>query len=74
MVQSQPWLERDRAMIDILLSIGIEKGKPFNPSAELSGLLGEAAQEAQAWFVDYYENSFKPHFPGKQWFLLRRRR
>ena len=30
-VQHEPWLERDKAMIDMLKSIGIEKGKPFNP-------------------------------------------
>ena len=33
-VQSEPWLPRDRAMIDQLKSIGIEKGKPFNPDAK----------------------------------------
>ena len=31
MIQLEPWLERDRAMIDMLKSIGIEKGKPFDP-------------------------------------------
>ena len=30
-VQSEPWLQRDRAMIDQLKSFGIEKGKPFKP-------------------------------------------
>ena len=30
-VQNEPWLERDRAMIDQLRTLGIEKGKPFNP-------------------------------------------
>ena len=33
-VQSEPWLERDKVMIDMLKSIGIEKGKPFNPDAQ----------------------------------------
>ncbi|MEI9935746.1 MAG: DUF1254 domain-containing protein [Pseudomonadota bacterium] len=33
-VQSEPWFERDRAMIDSLKSLGIEKGKPYAPSAE----------------------------------------
>jgi hypothetical protein len=28
MVESQPWLERDRVMIDLLRALGIEKGKP----------------------------------------------
>ena len=30
-VQREPWLERDKVMIDQLKSVGIEKGKPFNP-------------------------------------------
>jgi hypothetical protein len=29
-VQSEPWLERDKAMIDQLKTIGIERGKPSN--------------------------------------------
>src|SRR5208282_100942 len=32
-VQIEPWLARDRAMIDQLKSIGIEKGKSFKPDA-----------------------------------------
>lgn len=28
LVQTEPWIDRDRAMIDQLRSIGIEKGKP----------------------------------------------
>src|SRR5262245_37014253 len=32
-VQEEPWLDRDRAMIDSLKSLGIEKGKPFAPDA-----------------------------------------
>src|SRR5262249_47922362 len=31
-VQEEPWIDRDRAMIDSLKSIGIEKGKAFQPS------------------------------------------
>jgi hypothetical protein len=33
-VQTAPWLPRDKAMIDQLKPIGIEKGKPFNPDAK----------------------------------------
>ncbi|HSY72320.1 MAG TPA: DUF1254 domain-containing protein, partial [Alloacidobacterium sp.] len=32
-VQMEPWLTRDKAMIDQLKSIGIEKGKTFSPDA-----------------------------------------
>ena len=34
MVQAEPWLERDKAMIDPLKTIGIERGKPFKPDAK----------------------------------------
>ena len=34
-VQSEPWFERDRAMIDSLRTLGIEKGKPFAPNAQI---------------------------------------
>ena len=48
-VQSEPWLDRDRAMIDQLKSLGIEKGKPFDPDARDQGRLLEAGvREAQA--------------------------
>jgi hypothetical protein len=38
-VQTEPWLERDRAMIDVLKTIGIEKGKPFQPDEARKSLL-----------------------------------
>jgi hypothetical protein len=31
MVQAEPWLERDKAMIDPLKTLGIERGQPFEP-------------------------------------------
>ena len=48
-MQIEPWLTRDKAMIDLLKSIGIEKGKPFNPDAKTQEILNAAAREAQAW-------------------------
>ena len=39
MVQAEPWLERDKAMIDPLKTIGIERGKPFNPDARRQQIL-----------------------------------
>ena len=45
-VQSEPWLQRDRAMIDPLKSLGIEKGKPFKPDDASKALLTAATREA----------------------------
>jgi len=68
-VQSQPWLTRDKAMIDSLKSIGIEKGKSFNPDAKTQEILQQAIAEAHAWLVDKYENSYfpPPFYEGGQW-------
>jgi hypothetical protein len=67
-VQSEPWLTRDKAMIDQLKSIGIEKGKPFNPDAKTQDILKAAAREAHAWLDARYETVFsQPYFEGGRW-------
>jgi hypothetical protein len=67
-VQNEPWLERDKAMIDQLKSIGIEKGKPFNPDPKTQDILTTAAREAQAWFEFKYEARYsQPFFEGSRW-------
>ena len=66
-VQQEPWLTRDKAMIDLLKSIGIEKGKPFNPDAATQGILNAAAREAQAWLDLKYETMFPPYYEGRRW-------
>ncbi len=70
-VQAEPWLTRDKAMIDQLHSIGIEKGKPFNPDAKTQDILKQAAVQAHAWLADKYETSYfpPPYYPGGHWFL-----
>ena len=68
MVQSEPWLERDKAMIDTLKTLGIEKGKPFNPDAKTQDILSASAQEARAWLEVQYEAAFSPpYFRGSRW-------
>jgi hypothetical protein len=75
-VQTEPWLERDKAMIDTLRSLGIEKGKPFSPDEQTKQILNDSMAEARAW-IDaqyvagyahdaYYESSrwALPVFPG----------
>jgi len=66
-VQSEPWLERDKAMIDQLKSIGIEKGKAFHPDKATQELLNAAAGEAHAWLELKYETMFAPYYEGRQW-------
>jgi hypothetical protein len=66
-VQAEPWLERDKAMIDPLRSIGIEKGKPFDPDPRTRKALEDAAREAHAWLVARYEASLAPFYEGGHW-------
>ena len=66
-VQSEPWLPRDRAMIDMLRSLGIEKGKPFNPDAKTKAALEAAAREAQAWLEVRYDTGLPPFYEGGRW-------
>ena len=65
-VQAEPWLARDMAMIDQLKSIGIEKGKPFTPDAKTVEILNAAASEARQLLDRRYE-ALGPFFPGRQW-------
>jgi len=69
-VQREPWLIRDKAMIDTLKSIGIAKDKPFEPDTEMRYSLIDAVQEARAWLDIQYERCFAtPYFEGGQWAL-----
>jgi hypothetical protein len=68
-VQAEPWLARDKLMIDMLKSIGIEKGKPFNPDAKTEDVLTSAAREAHALLEVKYEGMFKPYFDISHWAL-----
>jgi hypothetical protein len=66
-IQTEPWLDRDRAMIDPLKTLGIEKGKPFNPSAETKAVLDEGVNEAQAWLEAKYDAGLLPYWEGSRW-------
>jgi hypothetical protein len=61
-VQSEPWLQRDRAMIDPLKSLGIEKGKPFKPDDATNTQLAAATREAGAWLEAKYDAGLPSFF------------
>jgi hypothetical protein len=68
MIQSEPWLTRDKLMIDQLKAIGIEKGRTFAPDAKTRTILKDAAAEAHAYLQAQYENVFQPPFyPRARW-------
>jgi len=66
-VQSEPWIERDRVMIDQLRSIGIEKGKPFYPDANTKRVLEQAIADAHDLLEARYDAGFPVFFEGTHW-------
>jgi hypothetical protein len=69
-VQAEPWLTRDKVMIESLKTVGIAKGKLFIPDAKTRLILDEAAREAQASIEMWYEGGFSPPFyEGTHWAL-----
>jgi hypothetical protein len=69
-VQAEPWLTRDKVMIDLLKTIGIEKGKPFTPDANTKRILDSAAREAHAEIASKFEEGFvPPFFDATRWGL-----
>lgn len=68
-VQDEPWVDRDRAMIDQLRTIGIEKGKPFNPTDATKSILTAGIGEAKALLETRYDAGFPPFFSNSHWML-----
>ncbi|MVT69326.1 DUF1214 domain-containing protein [Bradyrhizobium pachyrhizi] len=66
-VQGEPWIERDRAMIDQLRTIGIEKGKPFAPDSKTQAILSSAVGEAKLLLAVPYDAGFPAFYAGTHW-------
>ena len=67
-VQAEPWLTRDKVMIDSLKTLGIEKGKPYNPDAKTKAIFDKAVREARDVIGLKYESGFvPPFFDGTRW-------
>jgi len=70
-VNEEPVQERDRIMMGMLRSLGIEKGKPFNPDDRMKKLLTEATLVGEAMAkVNDYEKRDMPlaHYAnGSEW-------
>jgi hypothetical protein len=70
-INEEPVQERDRIMMAMLRSLGIEKGKPFNPDARMKKLLTEATLvgEAMAKANDFDKRRMEvSHYAdGVQW-------
>lgn len=68
-VQAEPWLTRDKVMIDKLKTIGIAKGGLFNPNDKTRRILDAAAHEAHGWLAHRLASSYfpPPYFDGGHW-------
>jgi hypothetical protein len=67
-VQTEPWLARDRAMIDQLRTLGIEKGKPYKPDAATETAMANGAREAKILMSRRYDEGFPIINEGIRWF------
>ena len=67
-VAVEPPQPKDAAMLAMLRSIGIERGKAFQPDETRATLLTVAAREAEATMNDDFMNhALAPYWPGRQW-------
>jgi len=67
MLNEEPVQERDKVMMGMLLSLGIEKGKEFKPSVALAVELKSAAQEAQAFLIEGLVRTSQKYWPDRKW-------
>ncbi|WP_430390700.1 DUF1254 domain-containing protein [Dyella sp. 20L07] len=69
-VQVEPWLERDKAMIDPLKSLGIAKGAQSGGLAANKAIFDKSGPEAKALIELWTEQAFVPPFnEGTHWAL-----
>ncbi|HXB93962.1 MAG TPA: DUF1254 domain-containing protein [Puia sp.] len=69
MIQAEPWLERDKAMIDPLKTIGIERGKKFDPDPATEKILYIAVRDAHSWLLYNYDRLAPFYAGGAHWFF-----
>lgn len=69
-VNNEPVLERDKSMMALVASLGIEKGKPFEPDEETTRALEEGLQCAYDSMQHYFTEpgrAMEPYWEGSQW-------
>ena len=69
MINEEPVLSRDRAMMGLVLPLGIEKGKEFKPDTTTQRTLAKSAREAHAWLMDGLLTYTTPHWLDSRWAL-----
>jgi hypothetical protein len=70
-IEEEPVETYNLAMMGLLAKVGIRKGEPFKPSAELEAIYAKAAPEALQYMIDEYHRVLNPPFyKGKKWSSL----
>ena len=68
MIQEENIEEQNLAMMGMLAQIGIKKGVPFNPSAEMQQIYAKAAPQAIEYMIEEYHRYLNPvMYKGKKW-------
>jgi hypothetical protein len=67
MINEEPVLTRDRAMMGLLLPLGIEKGKEFKPAATTQRALAQSAHDAHAWLMNGLLTFNTVFWPDSSW-------
>jgi hypothetical protein len=62
-IQPEPIEARDKVMLGMLVPLGIEKGKPFNPTERQKRILAEAAQVGELMAAPTPTTSASPTRP-----------
>ena len=71
MIDEEPVEEQNLAMMGLFARIGIKKGEPFKPSAELQAIYAQAAPEALEYMIEQYHRDLNPWmWKGKKWSML----
>jgi hypothetical protein len=69
MVNEDPVLARDKEVMGLLLTLGIEKGKDFQPDAATQATLKAAAQATHAWFMQSLATYGAQFWSDRKWLV-----
>lgn len=68
-INVEPVRERDKVMMGMLATIGLEKGKPFNPSDNVKAIMTRAVTDAYFYMQQLVQKSHleNPYWPDRHW-------
>jgi hypothetical protein len=70
-IEEEPVETYNLGMMGLLAQVGIRKGEPFEPSAELEAVYAKAAPEALEYMIEEYHRVLNPpFFEGRKWSSL----